>query len=116
MPKPITEVGKARAAMKSLGVYKPEFEPVIHVYAGLREQYVELTKQYEKSGYEFSEDTAAGSKKAPIVTTLESLRKDILAYASQLGLTPQGLLKANDKAFAAPKSSVLSKAIKDAGK
>lgn len=84
---------KVRQAMESLGVYKKEFDPVISIYCELMEQYQKLTEKYENSGYEFSETTASGSKKAPIVTTLESLRKDILAYSSQLGLTPAGLKK-----------------------
>lgn len=113
MPKAKTEIGQARASMKALGLYKPEFEPILKDYAKLREQYSELTKRFENSNYDYAETTQSGSKKDPIVTTLESLRKDILAYASQLGLTPQGLLKTNDKAFNKPKSSVLSAAIKE---
>ena len=85
--------------MEKLGTYKPEFDPVIEIYCQLCEQYNVLTKQYEENGYQFEVDGKAGVKKAPIVTTLESLRKDILSYAAQLGLTPIGLLKANDKAF-----------------
>ncbi len=34
-----------------------------------------------------------------LVTTLESLRRDILATEESLGLTPRGLLKLDDKAF-----------------
>ena len=87
---------KVRQAMESLGVYKKEFDPVIAIYCEMQEQYRELSDRYEKGGYEFSETTASGSKKAPIVTTLESLRRDILAYSSQLGLTPAGLKKIKD--------------------
>ena len=32
--------------------------------------------------------------------TLEGLRRDILQYYSQLGLTPQGLKRINDQAMA----------------
>jgi phage terminase small subunit len=92
-----------RDAMVSLGVYKPEFEPMILIYCDLREQYDELTKRFKDSDYDFEEPTQTGTKKAPIVTTLESLRKDILSYASQLGLTPQGLLRADETAFAKKK-------------
>lgn len=114
MAKKITAEAKAKKDMVSLGVYKPEFDPIIKIYGQLREQYDELTTQFKSSGYEFSEETNAGSKKAPIVTTLESLRKDILSYASQLGLTPQGLLKADDAAFKKKKTSALADAIKAA--
>jgi P27 family predicted phage terminase small subunit len=90
----------ARKAMKSLGIYKPEFEGIIKLYGGLRDQYDTLTEMFVASGYKYSEQTQSGTKKAPIVTTLEGLRKDILSYASQLGLTPQGLLRADENAFA----------------
>lgn len=109
-PKNITN--QTRDQMKALGVYKPEFEPIIEIYSQLREQYKELTKRFVDSNYDFKEYTNTGSKKAPIVTTLETLRKDILAYAAQLGLTPQGLLKADDKAFKQKKQSALAAALK----
>ncbi len=101
-----------RDAMTALGVYKKEFEPIIIIYCELREQYDVLTKTFITSGYDFSETTKEGSKKAPIVTTLETLRKDILAYASQLGLTPQGLLKTDDQAFAKKKTNALTDALR----
>ena len=82
--------------MKTLGVYKAEFEPMIRAYGQLREQNDALTLQYEESGYSFQVETDSGAKKAPIVTTLESLRRDVLTYASQLGLTPAGLRKLNE--------------------
>lgn len=76
--------------MESLGVYKPEYDPIIEIYAELREQYVVLTKKFAESGYEFEVETLqGGTKKAPIVATLESLRKDILAYADRLCLNPK---------------------------
>lgn len=103
---------QTRDQMKALGVYKPEFEPIIEVYSQLREQYKILSDRFIASNYDIEETTNTGSKKAPIVTTLESLRKDILAYATQLCLTPQGLLKTDDKAFTKKKQSSLANALK----
>lgn len=80
-----------RTAMKALDTYKPEYESQIRIYADLLYQYDMLNKKYKAADYPFSEPTNAGSKKAPIVTTLESLRKDILQYALALGLNPKGL-------------------------
>lgn len=102
-----------RRNMKELGTYKSEFSPIVRVYAEMRQQYDEITEKYAKSGYEFEIKTAQGLKKAPIVTTLEALRKDILSYASQLGLTPQGLLKADAAAFAKKKDNPLSALLGD---
>ncbi len=98
--------------MKALGIYKPEFEPMIRAYAQVREQYDILTQRFEESGYDFEVETNTGTKKAPIVTTLESLRKDVLAYAGQLGMTPAGLKKLNDAAITSPKPSVLADALR----
>ena len=108
-----THATTARRNMQTLGVYKAEFEPIVKIYAQLRTQYDALTKQFISSGYEFMESTAQGSKKHPIVTTLESLRKDILSYATQLGLTPQGLkrIQEEDPFAKAKKSSGLAAAL-----
>lgn len=77
-------------AMKELGTYKKEFDPIIEIYAELREQYAALSERFAADGYPFEVPTAdGGSKKAPIVATLESLRKDILAYADRLCLNPK---------------------------
>lgn len=104
---------RAETAMKSLGIYKPEFDSMIGVYAQLMTQRDKLEAQYRKSGYQYQVPTNTGVKKAPIVTTLETLRKDILAYAEALGLTPRGLVKFNDKAFEKKQESALSKALED---
>lgn len=113
MGRPKNIMNQTRDHMKALGVYKPEFEPIIEVYCQLREQYNELTRRFRESDYDFKEYTNTGTKKAPIVTTLEALRKDILAYAAQLGLTPQGLLKADEAAFKKKKVSGLGSILKE---
>ena len=111
--KPETQV---RKAMQSLGTYKKEFEPVILILCQLKKQYDVLTKKFEDDGYRFSEITSSGTKKAPIVVTLEGLRRDILNYYTQLGLTPQGLKKLNDQAMAESKGeSALASALKELG-
>lgn len=106
-------INQTRDQMQALGVYKPEFEPIIEIYSQLREQYNILTQRFIDSDYDFKEYTNTGTKKAPIVTTLEALRKDILAYAAQLGLTPQGLLKADEAAFKKKKESGLGSILKE---
>lgn len=106
-------INQTRDQMQALGVYKPEFEPIIEIYSQLREQYNILTQRFIDSDYDFKEYTNTGTKKAPIVTTLEALRKDILAYAAQLGLTPQGLLKADEAAFRKKKESSLGSILKE---
>jgi phage terminase small subunit len=75
--------------MKELGVHKPQFNRLIDIYAGLVHQYLIALKEFEASGYVYEVETAAGgSKKSPIVATLETLRKDILQYSDRLCLNP----------------------------
>lgn len=78
------------ADMKQLGIYKPEYNRLIDIYSELVEQYGKITEKFVNSDYKFQEMTADGGfKKAPIVATLETLRKDILAYSDRLCLNPQ---------------------------
>ena len=64
MPRKRSPEAEARAGMKTLGVYKAEFEPMIRAYGQLREQYNTLTRRYERSGYSFQVETDSGAKKA----------------------------------------------------
>lgn len=84
--------------MKMLGVYKPEFNTTIQIYCSLIDQYNALEKEFKKTKFTVVEETgySDNKKKHPIVGSLESLRKDILAYSNALGLTPAGLKKIND--------------------
>lgn len=80
------------ADMKKLGIHKPEYNRLIDIYAELIEQYGELMEEFERSGYQYQVETDQGGyKKAPIVATLEALRKDILAYSDRLCLNPKSL-------------------------
>lgn len=81
---------KTIAEMKKLDVYKKEYSRVIEIYSELVVQYDILTKQFEQSNFEYEVETMqGGKKKAPIVATLETLRKDILSYSDRLYLNPK---------------------------
>ena len=75
----------------------------------------ELVRRFEQSGYAFEVSTNTGSQKAPIVAALEGLRRDVLAYAVQLGLTPSGLKKINDASMKPERRSILAEALKELG-
>jgi len=78
--------------MKKLGIHKPEYNRIIDIYAELVEQYGILTGKFAEGNYKIEEHTMqGGTKKAPIVATLETLRKDILAYSDRLCLNPKSL-------------------------
>ena len=103
--------------MKKLGSYRPEFEDTVRHYAELCIEYDTLYERYVAANYPCAIDTEKGAKKSPITTTLESLRKDILAYAVQLGLTPAAIKKLKDDALAKQKQdSELEKVLRDFGK
>ena len=95
-----------KKSMVNLGTYKVDFEPTIKITVELVEQYEYFTELFKESGYDYQEQTQTGTKKAPIVTTLESLRKDILQYYAQLGLTPSGLQKLRSVADKKPGSQL----------
>jgi len=94
------------ADMKKLGTYRPEYNAVIDIYCELREQYECLTKVFKDSGYKkYATATAdGGDKKSSLISTLESLRKDIANYSILLGLNPKAL-----ESITAEKKAVVSK-------
>lgn len=85
--------------MTALGVYKPEFDSAIEQYVRMKKEYQELYSRYEADGFPYEAETAQGTKKAPIVAVLETLRRDILTTENALGLTPTGLMKLQENAF-----------------
>jgi len=94
--------------MKALGVYKPQFNRLIEIYAELIHQYTILSCEFEKAGYPYEAPTnQGGMKRAPIVGTLEGLRKDILAYADRLCLNPKAIGNASLKDRVSPLAAVL---------
>jgi P27 family predicted phage terminase small subunit len=86
---------KIKACMISLDIYQEEFDETISMLAGLQVQYEILVQQLRTSDYAVLERTGYSSakKKNPMITVMETLRKDILAYSNALGLTPSGLKK-----------------------
>ena len=103
--------------MQNLGIYKPEFDISIKIYCGLVDQYEQLEKQFKKSKFTVVEETgyADNKKKHPLIGSMESLRKDILTYATALGLTPQGLKKLTKDDKPQQKQSKLEMALNNFG-
>lgn len=97
----MAKVTKAKVVdkMKTLGIYKPEFEPAIERYVQLSKEFQTIYGEYQKKEYPYEVVGSQGAKKSPLVSTLECLRRDILNLEDALGLTPKGLLKLNEKAF-----------------
>lgn len=104
-------IDQTAADMKTLGVYKAEYDPIIRIYSELVVQYNMLTERFRNSGMRYQVKTAdGGAKKAPIVATLESLRKDLLAYSDRLCINPKSLeTVTTDKGKKSVLAEVLSK-------
>ncbi|MEZ7764513.1 P27 family phage terminase small subunit [Gemella sp. 27098_8_92] len=82
--------------MKSLGTYRDEFKPIIEIYAGLLFQYHTYAKAHEENDYLAMEEYtnkagATNMRKVPLITIMETLRKDIISYSDRLMLNPKAL-------------------------
>ncbi len=91
--------------MRRLGVYKPEFDETIRRYRKLSDEFASLYGKYKKDGYPFETSGPQGVKKAPVVVTLESLRRDLLDLEDALGLSPRGLKKLQEEPFKAERKA-----------
>ncbi len=84
--------------MKKVGTFKAEFDPAITRYAELREQYEVLLEQWKDGGCKITESYtnkfgATNQRKTCLYLAIETLRKEILDYEKEFGLTPAGLKK-----------------------
>lgn len=82
--------------MTALGVYKPEYQKLISIFAGMIFQYQEFERQFEESGFQLTEEYtnkagATNDRKVPLYTAMESLRKDIASYSDRLCLNPKSI-------------------------
>lgn len=109
-----------KAKCLEVGTYKPAFDPVIESLASILAQRDKTKKEFKDSGGKSvisftNKSGAANMVKNPLLTLWDDLNKSALAYWRDLGLTPAGLKKLNDKALQKPKQSALAKALKDLG-
>lgn len=100
--------------MKQLGTYRKEFEPIIKIYAGLLFQYMEYEKQHEENDYKVAEiyvnkAGAENYRKVPLLTVMESLRRDVLSYSDKLMLNPKSLGEVIGQESDSPLLEILSK-------
>lgn len=82
--------------MKNLGTYKKEYNNLIDIYSGMLYQYHLFELQFEESGFQITEEYtnkagATNQRKVPLLTAMESLRKDIITYSDRLCLNPKSL-------------------------
>lgn len=82
--------------MKGVGSYKKEYDQIIDIYAGMMHEYLLFESEFEESEYKITEEYtnkagATNQRKVPLLTAMESLRKDIITYSDRLKLNPKSL-------------------------
>lgn len=106
MPKPASRAETIKVNtikdMKALGIYKKEYDRIIAVYSDIFERYIALNKQANDVTF---------AVRSELAISIENARKDILTYASTLGITPAGLRKISGDNVAQQKKSKLSDAL-----
>jgi len=101
----------AKRNMKQLQVYKPEYDVIIEIYAGLLAEYSLLTDRLLAVDFDIEVETQrGGTRKSAIATAHEKLRTDIIMYSDRLMLNPKMIITAKLKE--ADKESGLMKALK----
>lgn len=105
-----SEEKKIVKVMKQLGTYKAEYMQTVSRLAQMREQYAELVAQYSA----MDKRELNGYHKPVIIGTIEALRRDILTYERDLGMTPAALKKLDAQAEM-PQASALADALRRLG-
>lgn len=103
--------------MTSMKTWRPECQDAVTMCARLMDQYDQLEVEFiEKSMKVYEVLETGATKKTAYVQTMETLRKDILSYLKELGLTPMAM-KRLDQQNNLPESNVLADVLRrmDAG-
>lgn len=111
-----TIISKCRA----VGTYRDSFEPVIDSLAAILAQRDKTRAEFRKSGgksvMEYTNKNGSTNLiKNPLLVLWNDQNQTALSYWRDLGLTPAGLKKLNEKAMEPPKRSALSEALKNLG-
>lgn len=109
---------KIIAQCEAVGTYREPFLPVIETLAATLEQRDKIMAEYEESGdpgviEHTNRGGSANLTKHPALVLWDELNKSALAYWRDLGLTPAGLKKIDEKAMQPKKRSVLAEALKE---
>lgn len=102
--------------MKNVGTYKADFSIIIEAYSKLLADYETSIEKFESSGGSIIIKHTNKAKetnlvKNPFYLAIETMRLQILKYSNELGLSPAGLKKINEKSLGDKKESALAKAL-----
>ena len=111
---------RIKEATIAAGTYRSFFDPVISTLAGILERRDLAEKLFaQEGGVVIVEHTnkggATNKEQNPVLRLINDLNRDALAYWRDLGLTPAGLKRINEKAMDKKKSNPLAEALKDLG-
>ena len=109
-----------RKQTKAVGTYRKEFESAIHTLATILDARDAVYEEFLEEGAEFiverrSDRGAVNQAKNPKVQLWLDLNASALAYWRDLGLTPAGLKKIDEKALKPKRMNAMEKALKDIG-
>lgn len=107
-------------ACEAVGTYKPAFEAVIDTLSDILERRDDARKAFEDSGRELivehtNAKGATNLEQNPVIRMINDLNRDALAYWRDLGLTPAGLKKIDERALKEQKKTSLSDLLKGIG-
>ena len=111
---------KIKQACEEAGTYRPYFDYTIVTLAEILEKRDEAAQAYKDYGsVPLIEYTNKGGStnlvKNPAIILWDDLNKSALAYWRDLGLTPAGLKKLDEKALKSKKKSGLAEALAELG-
>lgn len=111
---------KITEAMVAAGTFRDFFIPVIDTLAEILEKRDDAEQLYKESGGKAivahtNKSGATNLEQNPCLRLINDLNRDALSYWRDLGLTPAGLKKINEKALGAKKRNALAEALKDFG-
>lgn len=118
--KAVTWVKKIKQACEEAGTYRPYFDYTIQTLAEILEKRDEAAQSYKDYGSVplIPYTNKGGSTnliKNPAIILWDDLNKSALAYWRDLGLTPAGLKKIDEKSMKPKKRSGLAEALAELG-
>ena len=107
-------------ACKEAGTFKPCFWAAIDALADILEKRDNAQEMFEKTGGQTvvrhtNKAGATNITKNPALAIIMDLNAQALAYWRDLGLTPAGLKRIDEKAAKAPRKSALAEALESLG-
>lgn len=109
---------KIKKACEEVGTYRPAFDQVIDTLAGILEARDDAQEKFEKSGGQtvIKHVNKGGNPnlvKNPALVVIDDMNKTALQYWRDLGLTPAGLRRIDEKAMKAPRRNALAEAMEE---